>query len=150
PPADMRLPDGRTRTAGDDGLPADLVRVEAAVFDSKGAAELAAGNDSPDARLAAVDAAFLLLAAGEETVVDPEIPVLATETSEQQTRQQHCVSWPLWFVLLVAASGGGAAWQASGGGLPGLRRRRGASRALITSSAAAPEYQTTQTLRLPS
>jgi uncharacterized delta-60 repeat protein len=127
PPADVPPLDGPARTRRDNGLPAYLVRSVGAAVDFKGDADLIAANESPDAGLAAVDAALLLIGAGEKPVIDPETPLLASETREQQSQQQRGVSWPLWFVLLVAASGGGAAWQASAGGLPGLRRRRGAA-----------------------
>jgi hypothetical protein len=123
PPADVPVADGPAMPAGAMGLPSYLLRTEAAADVAGDTAELAGARVVADTGLAAVDAAFLLIGAGENPGVDCEAAVLASETREQPPQPRRGMSWPLWFVVLVAASGGGAAWQGGGRIILGARRR---------------------------
>jgi hypothetical protein len=125
-------PDGLPRMAGtpsatpsarpvlptsDDGLPAYLIDSDVvALAATRAVSGTANETTSPDAGLAAVDAAFGLLA-HEENLASGLLPA---DSRDAQPAQWRGNGWPMWFVLLAAASGGGAVYAC-----PGLRRHRG-------------------------
>ncbi len=101
----------------EDGLAAYLVGPDAGRSTlSRVTGDLIAESASADPGLAAVDAAFGLLAQ-EEKPANLAMGSVPAGSRGEQSPQRRGISWPMWFVLVVAASGGGAAYAC-----PGFRR----------------------------
>ncbi len=123
PPSDVPAPARPVLLATDEGLPAYLIGSEApALTATTAAGDSATENTCPDAGLAAVDAAFGLLAQ-EKNLTDVVRGPLPADSRDAQRPQWRRIECPMWFVLLVAASGGGAVYAC-----PGLRRTAGSNR----------------------
>jgi hypothetical protein len=121
-PADDSPPHRPAMTANAEGLPAYLIQGEAAALAyTRQAAEPVTANESRDAGLAAVDAAFALTGRGERPATDLTTRALPPDSTELNPPQRRGVCLPLFFVLLVAASGGGAALQGAVQYLPSRR-----------------------------
>jgi len=120
PPSDAPLAARLVLPPSDEGLPAYLIgSEEAARAATNVAGDSATESTSPDAGLAAVDAAFGLLAQEGSLASGP----LPAASRDEQPLPSRRIGWPMWLVLLAAASGGGAVYAC-----PVVRRRGGSSR----------------------